>query len=190
MTTTAMEGKMKVYDFTFIASGVDPESPTLVDRFFEAGCDDATLAFMRGRLAVCFAREAENYSHAVVTAYRDVLRAGANVERFEPDFLVNANEIADRSGLTRAAISLYSKGSRGEGFPSPYAKVTSESPLWDWVQVSGWLYKNGKLPIESVVNARIDRAVNRFVTSAGVKNTDKLFHGQIFKTVIQHSAAA
>jgi hypothetical protein len=180
---------MRSYEFTFIASGVDPEAADLEDKFFLAGCDDATLAFMRGRLAVCFAREAENYSHAVVTAYRDVLRAGASVERFEPDFLVNANEIADRAGLTRAAISLYSKGARGEGFPSPYAKVTSDSPLWDWVQVSGWLYRNGKLPVEAVINARIDRAVNRFVSNARAKQTDKLFHGQLFKTIIQRNAA-
>lgn len=180
---------MRTYDFTFIASGIDPDSQDIADRFFEAGCDDATIAFMRGRFAVCFAREADSYAHAVVSGYRDVLRAGASIERFEPDFLVNANEIAERSGLTRAAISLYAKGARGEEFPAPYAKVTSDSPLWDWVAVSGWLHKRGKLPIELVVNARIDRAVNRFVTSSGAKTTDKWFHGQLFKSVIQHQAA-
>ena len=77
---------MRSYEFTFIASGVDPEAEDLEDRFFEAGCDDATLAFMKGLLAVNFCREADSYVHAVVSGYHSVVAAGAVVERFEPDF--------------------------------------------------------------------------------------------------------
>ena len=46
-----------------------------------------------------------------------MLRAGAKVERIEPDHLVSLSEIAERSGLTRQAISLYTRAERGENFP-------------------------------------------------------------------------
>lgn len=156
---------MRSYEFTFVASGVDPEDAELEDRFFEAGCDDATLAFMKGLLTVNFSREADTYIHAVVSAYHDVLRAGGRVERFEPDFLVSASEIAERSALTRQAVSNYAKGIRGEGFPAPVARIMSESPLWDWVDVSGWLFRKNLIGREAVVDARISRAMNWFVQS-------------------------
>jgi len=156
---------MRSYEFTFIASGVDPESPDLEEKFFEAGCDDATLAFMKGLLAVNFDRDADTYAHAVVSAYHSVQAAGAKIERFEPDFLVNASEIAERSHQTRQAISNYTKGIRGEGFPSPIVRIMSESPLWDWVEVSGWLYKKEIVSREQVVDARVARMMNWFVQS-------------------------
>jgi hypothetical protein len=35
---------MKKYEFTIIASGLDADAANFEDRFFEAGCDDATIA--------------------------------------------------------------------------------------------------------------------------------------------------
>ncbi|MES1989537.1 MAG: hypothetical protein V4441_01125 [Pseudomonadota bacterium] len=155
---------MRSYEFTFIASGPNPESADLEDRFFGAGCDDATISFMKGLLAISFNREAEGYAHAVVSAFRDVLKTGITVERFEPDFLVSAAEIATRANITRAAVSNYTLGKRGE-FPSPIARIMSDSPLWDWVDVSSCLYKKGHIGREAVVDARIDRTMNIFVQS-------------------------
>lgn len=154
---------MSSHDFSFIVSGVEPHADDFEDRFFEAGCDDATLVLTHGLVAVCFAREAEDYRHAVVSAYRDILKSGATVERFEPDFLVSQSDIAKRSGLSRAAISLYVSGERGADFPRPHARVTSTSPLWDWVEVSSWLHQNEQLDLEEVLNARLSRTINWFV---------------------------
>lgn len=154
---------MNNYSFTFLVSGVDPTADGFEDRFFEAGCDDATIALMNGVVAVCFDRDGDSYTHAVISAYRDVLLSGANVERFEPDFLVSKSEIAKRANLTRAAISQYVSGNRGVEFPKPFARITSSSPLWDWVEVSGWLHKAGHLSIEEVINARVSRVVNYVV---------------------------
>jgi len=154
---------MSEHEFTFIVSGLDPHADDFADRFFEAGCDDATLMLTHGLIAVSFAREAENYTHAVVSGYRDVRKAGAYVERFEPDFLVSKSEIANRSGLTRAAISHYVAGDRGEDFPAPCARVLSKSPLWDWVEVSDWLHRNDQVSADIVVNARVSRVINWFV---------------------------
>ncbi len=154
---------MRIYEFTFIVSGIDPEASDLEDRFFEAGCDDATLALMKGVLAVAFAREAESYPQAIASAYHDILKVGVKVERFEPDFLVSATDIAERSALTRAAISNYVRGLRSDGFPPPVARITSESPLWDWVEVAGWLYRKGQVPQDVVNDASVARSVNMLV---------------------------
>ena len=168
---------MRSYEFTFIASGVDPESSDFEAKFFEAGCDDATLAFMKGLLAITFDREAEGYVHAVVSAYRDVLKTGVTVERFEPDYLVSAAEIAERATLTRSAVSNYTRGLRGD-FPPPIAPIMSDSPLWDWVDVSGWLHKRNMIGREAVVDARIARTLNVFVQSKSpVHDIEKRFSG-------------
>ncbi len=151
---------MQAYEFTVIVSGLDPAADDFEDRLFEAGCDDATAMLMRGAVAICFIREAGDFASAVLSACRDLVRAGARLERLEPDFLVNQSEIAVRAGLTRAAISNYVSGERGNGFPPPHARVTTSSPLWDWVEIAGWLHTHHALPLETVNEARIIRSVN------------------------------
>jgi len=42
--------------------------------------------------------------------------------------------------------------------------VTTDSPLWDWVEVSAWMYYRHKLPLGAVVEAKMVREVNRVVT--------------------------
>ena len=151
---------MSEYEFSVIVSGVNPADEDFEDRFFEAGCDDATLMLLQGAVAVCFIREAEDFVDAILSACRDIARAGAKIERLEPDYLVSQAEIASRAKLTRSAISNYVSGARGTGFPHPYARVTTASPLWDWVDVSGWLHKQNAIPLQVVIDARITRAMN------------------------------
>ncbi|HEX2764105.1 MAG TPA: hypothetical protein VHM92_09755 [Allosphingosinicella sp.] len=161
---------VKTHEFTVIASGLDPEADGFEDRFFEAGCDDATLSFQKGVIIVEFSREAVSFSKAVASAYEDVLRAGAHVGRIEPDHLVSLSEIADRAGMSRQAISLYTRAERGSEFPNPVAKVTSKHPLWDWQEVSEWLYRNDKIGIDEVVRARVVKEVNLHVESSAASN--------------------
>src|SRR6266851_551606 len=110
---------METFEFTIIASGIDPEAENFEDAFIEAGCDDATIAFQRGMLILDFARESKSFIHALVSAVRDVGNAGARIERIEPDPLVSLTDIAKRTGLSKAAISHYALGHRAVGFPSP-----------------------------------------------------------------------
>ncbi len=159
---------MKTHDFAIIASGLDPQADDFEDRFFEAGCDDATLSFQKGVIIAEFHREAVSFSTAVATAYEAVLRAGAKVERIEPDHLVSLSEIAERSGLSRMAISHYTRGERGENFPGPVAKVTSKHPLWDWPEVAEWLFERGSVSREDVVEARIVKEANCQLEGVGV----------------------
>ena len=57
-------------------------------------------------------------------------------------------------------MTQYSKGQRGQNFPSPVAKVTSESPLWDWSSVAKWLYQHKKISREEAIEAVAVRAAN------------------------------
>jgi hypothetical protein len=157
---------METYEFTIIASGIDPEAENFEDAFIEAGCDDATIALQRGVLILDFAREERSFGHAVYSAVRDAIKAGAKIERIEPDPLVSLSEIAKRTGLTRAAITQYALGHRGEGFPTPVARVMTESPLWDWVQVAQWMRHSHKANIDAdvVVKARVVRDCNYYIS--------------------------
>jgi predicted DNA-binding transcriptional regulator AlpA len=151
---------MKVSEFAIVASGLDPNADDFEDRFFEAGCDDATIVVKRGAIILEFAREADSLSDAIESAIASVRRAGAEIVRIEPDNLVSLSEIAERSGLTRAAISNYAKGERGKEFPRPVARVTSESPLWDWTDVAAWLRARGQIEAGALADARAIKVAN------------------------------
>lgn len=157
-----------IHEFTVVMTGIDPEAEDFEDRFFAAGCDDATLAVQRGAVLAHFAREAPSLAEAVERALTDVATAGARPLRLEPDPLVSLSDIAARAGLTRAAVSLYARGERGSGFPPPVARVTSDSPLWDWAMVAGWLYGRGLVSAPMVERARLLRETNAVLDRAMV----------------------
>jgi transcriptional regulator with XRE-family HTH domain len=161
-----MEEAMKTFEFTVVASGLDPHSDNFEDRFFAAGCDDATISFQKGAIILEFARNARAFADAVRSALLDVLQAGAKPVHVEPDHLVSLSDIAERAGVSKAAVSLYAKGARGKGFPAPIARVTTESPLWDWVEVADWMHRQDKLPLDSVIEAKVVRAANLAVQGA------------------------
>jgi len=159
---------MKTHSFAIIATGLDPEAEDFADRFFEAGCDDATISFQKGAIVLEFDREARTFFHAMTSAIRDATNAGAKVRHVEPDHLVSLADIASRAEMTRSAASNYAKGARGQGFPTPCARVTTENPLWDWVEVARWLHRRGRLPIEEILRARAVRRANAVIAqSAG-----------------------
>jgi hypothetical protein len=144
---------MKTYEFSIIASGLDPRADDFESRFYDAGCDDATVSFQMGHTIVDFAREAPSAETAIASAIAAVQTAGATVDRIEPDPLVTLAEIAARTDMTRAAITQYAKGQRGSGFPAPAVRVTSGNPLWSWATVAGWLFRRGKLTAGAVAEA-------------------------------------
>jgi predicted DNA-binding transcriptional regulator AlpA len=151
---------MKMHEFSVIASGLDPAAEDFESRFYDAGCDDATVSFQKGHIIIDFAREAESFMEAICSAVAAVVSAGATIERIEPDPLVSLSDIAARTGMSRAAMTQYAKGQRGKGFPPPIARVTSESPLWDWAAVAAWLFESHKVSQDEVIRARVVRAAN------------------------------
>lgn len=165
---------MKMFEFSIIASGLDPEADDFADRFFKAGCDDATISFQKGHIILDFSREAESIGAAIVSAVECVEAAKATVDRVEPDPLVSLSEIAARSGMTRAAMTQYSKGQRGKNFPPPVARITSDSPLWNWASVAKWLYENKKLSREVAIEAEAVRVANTVIDVSGPKLKEAL----------------
>ena len=165
---------MTVHEFCVIASGLDPQAEDFESRFYEAGCDDATISFQRGHIIVDFSREAESTEEAIASAIAGVVAAGARVERVEPDTLVNLSDIAARAGLSRAAITQYAKAQRGRAFPPPVAKVTSDSPLWDWAAVAAWLFRHDRLSQEAVRAADVVKRANDILGAGGTPTLDTL----------------
>lgn len=156
---------MKTFEFSIVASGLDPGAQDFADRFFNAGCDDATVSFQKGHIILDFAREAESIGGAIASAVTHVEAAGASVDRVEPDPLVSLSDIAARTGMSRAAMTQYSKGQRGRDFPAPIARVTSDSPLWDWATVAKWLFRHEKLSREAAIEAEAVRIANAAIGS-------------------------
>ena len=157
---------MKTFEFAIIASGLDRTADDFETQFYDAGCDDATVSFQKGVTIVDFAREARSIDEAIELAVRDVRKAGARIERIEPDPLVSLSDIATRANMSRAAMSNYASALRGKDFPAPVARVTTDSPLWDWVEVSQWLCLNNRVSREMVIEARAVRAANAALQAA------------------------
>jgi hypothetical protein len=76
---------MKKYEFSIIASGLDPKADDFEILFFNAGCNDATVSFQKGHIIVDFAREADSIDDAISSAVACMKKAGAQVDRIEPD---------------------------------------------------------------------------------------------------------
>lgn len=148
------------YEFTIIAHGLDHQAEDFEARFYDGGCDDALVSFQKGHILIDFAREADSLEEAIASAIENVRQIGATVDRVEPDPLVSLSDIAARSEMSRAAITHYFQGKRGDGFPAPTARVTTSSPLWDWSEVSLWLYKHERVDKTVATNAAIIAAAN------------------------------
>src|SRR4051812_39024987 len=110
---------MKTYEFSLIASGLDPSAEDFEARFYEHGCDDATISFQKGHIILDFARRAPAMEAAIRSALADVRAAGARIHRVEPDPLVSLADMAARTKMSRAAMTQYSKGQRSRDFPPP-----------------------------------------------------------------------
>lgn len=167
---------MKTYEFSVIASGIDPNADDFGDRFYDAGCDDALVAFQKGHTIIDFAREAESLAHAIASAVENVVAAGATVDRIEPDPLVNLSDIAGRTALTRAAISKYANAAGPTRFPAPVARVTSDTPLWDWAEVAGWMVSHKGLSTDTAIEAGVVREANRAIERGETHLRDRLLN--------------
>jgi hypothetical protein len=94
----------------------------------------------------------------VVSAIEQVEEVGLEVIGVTED-LVDIDSIAERSGVSAAAVSHWASGARsGGGFPSPVI-VRKRGSLWSWSQVSRWLQvrKLGKIDQAAVEIARVAR---------------------------------
>ena len=83
----------KLFEFSIIASGLDPTSDDFEARFFNAGCDDATVSFQNGQIFLDFARVAHSFALALSSAVEEVRGAGAQIVRIESEKLAKFGTI-------------------------------------------------------------------------------------------------
>ena len=132
---------MPIHHFTLIVDGPDLQDDALIDKLFEAGCDDAAIGRIDGIQYVDFDREAVSLDEAVLSAVTDVERVeGVSVVRIADAGLVSMTDIASRIGRTRESVRLLITGARGPGgFPAPVTDPRSRYRLWRWSDVTHWL---------------------------------------------------
>ena len=134
------------YTFTLVLEGVHELTNEFEDAVFETYQGDAGLGVADGIAVLDFLeRDANSAQEAILSAVEAIEKAGigARVIRVEPDDLVTAAEIADRTGRTRESIRLLAAGKRGPGgFPSPVRGTSTKARLWRWIDVLAWMRKH------------------------------------------------
>lgn len=141
---------MTEYEFELIVDGVDISSEAVVGDLYDAGLDDATVSSRGGQVTIAVAREADTFVDALVSAIRQAESvAGVRVLRVDPDELVNAADIAHRTGRTGSSIAMLISGKRGRGdFPQPVVHHSGGSPLWRWSDVESWFSEREGRPVD------------------------------------------
>lgn len=154
---------MNTYWFTVKTRGFpEQELADISDKLYgileETGGVDALIAGDERGGEIEFSREAEDAVIAIVSAIEQVEAAGLDVTGVTED-LVDIETIADRAGVSSAAVSHWTSGARGGGgFPTPVIERKRGS-LWSWSQVSHWLQDRrlGKVDHAAVEVARAAR---------------------------------
>lgn len=139
------------YEFTLKYRLADDQAPeTLVERLYAAGCDDAVVGVGQpGRLALAFAREADNAQAALqsaLDAVREVLPQAQLIEA-SPD-LVGLTDVAQRMGVTRQNMRKLML-THYRSFPAPVHD--GGTALWHLADVLAWMQARGGYPVESPV---------------------------------------
>ena len=165
------------YQFTLILEGVDDKTLGLEDALFEVGCDDALINYKNGAVYLDFDREGEGLEEVVLSAIKDTESSniGAKIVSVAPEHLVSLSDIAERTSMTRQAVSLLVKGERGAGdFPKPVLKISNKSPLWRWSAVAQWLYQQGRIQDYTIVD--FANAVEDINAALELRNNDSFEH--------------
>ena len=132
---------MGTYEFTLILEGADVLDEEAADALFEAKCGDATFGEVDACQYADFTRRARSLAEAVGSAKRAIESAvpGVRVIRVEPEDLVTAADIAERTGRSRESVRLLIAGQRGPGgFPAPVSHLKSRGRIWKWADVVRW----------------------------------------------------
>lgn len=161
----------QTFQFTLVLKHVSDKTDNLEDSLFEAGCDDALINYRNGAVYLEFDRESTNLEDAVVSAIKDVRSASIEIDvsYVSPENLVTEAEIAKRLNMSRQTVSLWIKGERREGFPSPVMRLSEKSPLWRWDEVAVWLFANKIIKDKTIV----DDAIFFVNINAAISELDK-----------------
>jgi len=162
----SMTDNLQTFSFTLLLSGPDATESPVIDLLHEAGCDDALFGQRDQIQYGGFDRDAKSLAEAVISAIRQVESVpGLRVLRVEPDELVSATVIAERTKRSRESVRLLVEGKRGPGgFPAPISWVDAKRRLWQWSDVARWFadelgddsWASGDTETIAVINAALE----------------------------------
>ncbi|MGG1949149.1 DNA-binding protein [Trinickia sp. NRRL B-1857] len=137
-----------VFTLKYQLADEDRDHEQIVERLFEAGCDDATVGMGQpGRIALAFTRDAADAWSAIHSALQDARKAMPSARLVEagPDF-VGLTDVADLAGVTRQNMRklMLAHASR---FPLPVHEGSSS--VWHLSDVLIWLSGRGSYPISA-----------------------------------------
>jgi hypothetical protein len=176
------------FDFSLVIGGVPELDAAVEDSLFKAGCDDATFSIRHGLLFAEFSRQAPSLKDAVLSAIRDIRRAGvgAQVLRVDESDLVTPAEIARKIGRSRQLVHQYMSGARGPGgFPPPACHLADDAPLWSWSQVSEWLAQNSMIRPQEQSNARVIAIINNSLEAVRQRSQSPQLFDEVAASVAQ-----
>lgn len=184
---------MTMYSFEIVVGGIRIESDddlfNVSDALYEAGCIDSHPAAYNGTLYVPFTREADSYEEAVKSAIVQI-ESIHRLQCLSVDVggLVSLTDAAELAGVTKAALSRYSKGQRGKGdFPSPILRVDSNRPLWSWGEIAVWLESMNVVDHDIVEQAKTTEIIN---TALSIRNANMASQVMQYFNVLNKNGAA
>jgi predicted DNA-binding transcriptional regulator AlpA len=181
-STDATPGRGRVtmteHPFTLTIRGALTDAR--LDALFEAGCDDATFS-TKGELTFGeFDRDAPSLLDAVLSAIVAVESVDdgpfGEVLHVDPDELVWASEIAERTGRSRQSIDMLIRGQRGPGnFPAPVSHAT-RNPLWRWSEVEAWFAVYEGRPVDRERSAVLGALNGALQVRHGLRSSTQIAH--------------
>lgn len=166
-----------VFTLKYQLSSRDHDHDEIVERLFEAGCDDATIGVGQpGRIALAFNREGPDAWSAIFSALRDMKRAVPSARLVEagPD-LVGLTDVADLAGVTRQNMrKLMLK--HASDFPLP---VHEGNPsVWHLSDVLVWLTNRGSYPISAEL-VEIAKSIKQVNLAKEAREIEPRFNQQL-----------
>lgn len=135
-----------IFTLTYALGSQAADTDALVERLGAAGCDDAVVGVgRRGRLALEFARQAEDAARAVGSAVSDVRTAVPDAVLIEasPD-LVGLTDVASLLGVTRQNVRKLIVSSDA---PEPVPVHAGKPTIWRLATVLRWLAREKRYDI-------------------------------------------
>lgn len=153
---------MTTYTFTLIIEGPDLQSELIIDKIFEAGCDDALIGRSDGIQYADSDRDADTFENAILGAIAELESIeGVRVSRLADAGLVSMANIATRTGRTRESVLLLINGERGPGgFPPPVTDPRSRYRLWRTDEVDHWFRNDMGHEFGDTHTDRLGAAIN------------------------------
>ncbi len=157
---------MPTYELTFV---IDPIDDDEIGRLAENGIDWSQM----GRLQFAHIDQVADTPSSAVRAGHCVLEAvGVRSRRLRLD-LVSASEIAARTGVSRPAVTKWTRQTTGDtAFPLEFDWSTT-GPVWIWHDVNEWLQRTGKAGYDECCSLSFEQVEegNRLIAELKLNST-------------------